>query len=302
MNNPRLTPPIAKIVLWITGLHVSVGLGLSVIWLITKDESWIRYYFDYQTPVFFISFAGLEVYFSLVAIFQFSAGETMRKAWCFIALAALLRLIGLTIAYLLSIKSFLNPAFVLADSWNNSRAMGLHQMGLAISGPIHMAVLACGLYVVLKISRRFKMLAQLKRIDYFLIAIVGLFTLWHVYEIVTGLPISKSPITVETFLQWITDPLLSILLLEAILIRRCVLNLGWDYIAKCWGAFTTAIFITSLGNISIWASTNQYLPWPASLITWYIWFLASAAYVLGPAYQVEASYRTKASLSSGQAA
>jgi hypothetical protein len=302
VKNPRVTRPIANIVLGITGVHVSVGLVLCSLWLLTKDESWIRYYFDYQSPMFFISFAWLEVYFCLVAIFQFSAGEPMRKAWCFIALAALLRLIGLTIAHLLSIKSFLNPAFVLAESWNNSRAMGLHQMGLAISGPIHMAVLACGLYVVLKISRRFKMLAQLKKIDYFLLGIVCLFTLWHVYEIVSSLPALNSPITVEIFLEWVSDPLLSILLIEAILIRRCVLNIGWDYIAKCWGAFTAAIFITSLGNISIWAATNHYLPWPASLITWFIWFFASAAYVMGPAYQVEASYRTKDSLSRGQAA
>ncbi|MFN8009078.1 MAG: hypothetical protein U0V70_19035 [Terriglobia bacterium] len=302
MNNPRRTTPIAKIILWITGLHVSIGILVCGFWWITGNEGWSRYYFDYQSPIFFISFAVLEVYFCLAAISQFSVGEPMRKAWCFIALAALLRLIGLSIAHLLSIRSFLNPAFVLAESWNNSKAMGLQQMGLAISGPIHMAVLACGLYVVLKISRRFKMLVQLESTDYLLLGIVGLFTGWRAYEIVGSLPHLESPITVQTFLLWVADPLLSILLIEAILIRRCVLNLGWDYIAKCWGAFTLAIFITSLGNISIWASTKHLLIWPTSLITWFIWFLASAAYVMGPAYQVEASNRTKAILSRVRAA
>jgi hypothetical protein len=297
-----VTPPISKVVLWITGVHVSIGLVLWAIWLLTQDEGWIRYYFDYQSPIFFISFAGAEVYFSLVAFFQFSAGERMRTAWCFIALASLLRLIGLTIAHLLSVKSLLNPAFVLGESWTSSQALELRQIGLAISGPIHMAVLACGLYIVLTISRRFKMLATMKKIDYFLIGIVCLFTLRQLYEIAKSLPVLSGPITVQILLQWVTDPLLSILLFEAILIRRCVLNMGWGYIAKCWGAFTAAIFISSLGNMGIWASNIMYNHWPMLSITWFIWFFASAAYVLGPAYQVEARYRTKACLTRAQAA
>lgn len=302
MNNPRVTLPISKVVLWITGVHVSIGLALWVIWLLTQDEGWIRYYFDYQSPVFFISCAGLEVYLSLVALFQFSAGEPMRAAWCFIALAAFLRLIGLTTAHLLSVNSLLNPVIILIESQSRSQTKELHQLGLAISGPIHMAMLACGLFVVLMVCRQFKMLAKLKNIDYLLIAIVGLFTLRQVYEIATNLPSSTSPVTVQILLQWITDPLLSILLFEAILIRRCVLNMGWGYVSKCWGAFTTAIFITSLGDMGIWASAYQYLPWPMSSITWFIWFFASAGYALGPAYQVEASNRTKATLRRAQAA
>lgn len=57
------------------------------------------------------------------------------------------------------------------------------------------------------------------------------------------------------------------------------------------GGFSLGIFLTSLGDIGIWATSHNYLPWPYSSITWYVWFLASAAYVLGPAYQVEACRR-----------
>ena len=53
-------------------------------------------------------------------------------------------------------------------------------------------------------------------------------------------------------------------------------------------AFAAAIALTALGDIGIWATWNGYLPWPWSSMGWYVWFLASGAYALGPAYQVHA--------------
>jgi hypothetical protein len=52
--------------------------------------------------------------------------------------------------------------------------------------------------------------------------------------------------------------------------------------------FTAAIFLTSVGDIGLWASSKGYLPHFLEVASWYVWFLASAAYALGPAYQSQA--------------
>jgi len=82
--------------------------------------------------------------------------------------------------------------------------------------------------------------------------------------------------------------LLIVLLIEVICIRRSLLGMEWGLIARCWAAFAAAIALTALGNIGIWATWTGYLPWPWSSMVWYVWFLVSGAFALGPAYQVQA--------------
>lgn len=92
----------------------------------------------------------------------------------------------------------------------------------------------------------------------------------------------------QRILSWTSDPLLCILLFQAILIRRSVANMGRGLIARCWLSFTAAIFATSVGDIGLWAWSRGYLPEFLQAASWYVWFVASAAYALGPAYQLQA--------------
>ncbi len=91
-------------------------------------------------------------------------------------------------------------------------------------------------------------------------------------------------------------PLLSCLLVEAVLIRRAVVSMGWGLISRSWGAYTAAIFLTSLAHIITWADTYGFIRWQIGAIAWYLWFVLTAAYALGPAYQLQASSRAKEQL------
>jgi hypothetical protein len=95
----------------------------------------------------------------------------------------------------------------------------------------------------------------------------------------------------HAIISWASDPLLCVLLVEAILIRRSAANLGWGLVSRCWMCFTAAIFLTSVGDIGLWAWSRGYLSHYLEVASWYVWFLASAAYVLGPAYQYQAILR-----------
>ena len=102
--------------------------------------------------------------------------------------------------------------------------------------------------------------------------------------------------TLTAVLNWITDPLLSCLLVEAVLVRRAVVGMGWGLISKSWGAYTAAIFLTSLAHMLMWADSYGYIRWQVGAIAWYLWFVVTAAYALGPAYQLQASVRAKQQL------
>jgi TRAP-type mannitol/chloroaromatic compound transport system permease small subunit len=94
-------------------------------------------------------------------------------------------------------------------------------------------------------------------------------------------------------LLWLSDPLLSLLLIEAILVRRSVIRMGQGLVAKCWGMFVLAIVVTSAGDAAIWASSHNLLSESITALSWYIWFVAAAAFASAPAYQLAAISLTR---------
>jgi hypothetical protein len=94
-------------------------------------------------------------------------------------------------------------------------------------------------------------------------------------------------------LLWLSDPLLSLLLIEAILVRRSVVRMGQGLVAKCWGMYVLAIVITSAGDAAIWAGNHDLLSEQLTALSWYIWFVAAAAFACAPAYQLAAISLTR---------
>ena len=89
----------------------------------------------------------------------------------------------------------------------------------------------------------------------------------------------------------VNDPLLLVLLIEAALIHRAALGMGWGLVNRCWGAFVAAILLTCAGDIIAWANAYVPLPWQVNALSWHIWFVAGAAFALGPAHQLQAVQR-----------
>jgi hypothetical protein len=284
--------PIVTGILWLTAVHMAVCLMVFVFWRMSGDDTRIEIFFKYQGSLFFIACAGIELLLAWIAYRQFSPGELLRSAWLFITLASFYRFFGYLFSQILNSDTYINPIIVIFGIRNPSFLLACERFGLIVSGPLSMAVLAIGLFLILRVLKRLGILSRISLVDIVLISIVVLFTLRQMYEIAGELRGMHSPYNIYKILSWPSDLFLSILLIEAILIRRSAIQTGWGLIARSWGAFSLGILFTSLGDIGIWATANHYyIPWPYSSFTWYIWFLASAAYALGPAYQVEACRR-----------
>jgi len=67
--------------------------------------------------------------------------------------------------------------------------------------------------------------------------------------------------------------------------------MGWGLVNRCWGAFVAAILLTCAADIIAWANVYVPLPWQVNVLSWHIWFVAGAAFALGPAYQLQAVQR-----------
>jgi hypothetical protein len=269
-----------------TGAVLVAGVLTLIPWLATGDVAGLRLFFDGPGALFLGGLPVIEFLLCLLVVSSFSRGEPLRPAWILIVSAAACHATGGLLAHILGTRSLVNPLM-----WGGTAGPALlgllRRSGQAIGGPFEMALLGMGLFAALRLYRESGVWARLKRLDWFLVAIVSAFTVCQLYQVAIAVRSGKRMDILDA-IDLANDPMLCILVIEAILLHRSAVSMGRGLIARCWAAFATAVFLTSLGNMGSWATNYGYLPWPYASITWYVWFPATAAYALGPAYQVAA--------------
>ena len=274
--------PIPTSILMIAGALLLSGAAVLVAWRVTGELAWVTTFFRYPGNLFLVASCLAELTMAIVIFRQFSPEEPLGAAWGLMGLSAACRLAGTVTAHVLAPNS--------TGLWHTATVARLRQAGLVIGGPLQMVLLAFALGIVLRAYRRLEAPPRLTWSDYFLLVLVFAYTLVAVRDVVRVLADSR-PVDWLAALTWPSDPLLSVLLVEAVLLRRAALQMRGGLVASCWAAYAAAVFFTSLGDFGMWATAYGYLPWPASSLTWYIWLFASAAYALGPAYMLSALQR-----------
>jgi hypothetical protein len=276
-----------RIVQWIwrvCAVHLAVGLAAYLNYLMSGSYHYLGLYFWIEGTFFFLLMTGAESFLAFQCRAGFDADEPMRLAWTFIALASLSRFAG--------------TALIAMNNWHftwisgqtsSSLALvslrGLAQAGAVVGGPLSMIFLLAGLSRVLKIQRMFGVLSRLTRMDGLLIGLIVAFTFGQIVNIAQH--IAQHPQLTTVFL-WMSDPLLALLLIEAVLIRRSVIRVGLGLISQCWSMYVIAIVTTLAGDASLWATSDHLLSAPLTALSWYIWFFAAAAFASAPAYQLAA--------------
>ena len=210
----------------------------------------------------------------------------MRRAWTLIAFSAGCDLVGAIFTQILAVHSLLNPLTHLAW-WSRPNADAIRHFGFVLGGTCRFALLAMGLVWALKVYRQAGLLARLRGVDWVLLSTMGVYVAVEFRSVAVALRsgVHFAPVVM---LGWPTDPLLWLLLAQALLLYRSVQQAGGGWIGRSWMAFSIGIFLVSLGDVSNWASTWGYLPWPWSSFEWYVWLPAAGAFALAPAYQCEA--------------
>jgi hypothetical protein len=276
--------------IWILlAFHLALGMVALGHFLATGQYVVLGWYFWALGSFFFLVMTATEFCLAMICRSWFDSDEPMRLAWGMIACAALARLAGVVLRAV-------SDGHLPWGNWHQlSQPFGglfanLGQLGLVVGGPLSMAFLAIGLGRVLVIQRKFHLAGYLTRGDKALLFLVLAFS---ISQLAINLPLLWNHPSLGTMLLWLSDPLLSLLLIEAILVRRSVIRMGQGLVAKCWGMFVLAIVITSAGDAAIWAGSHGFLSEQMTALSWYIWFLAAAAFASAPAYQFAAISLTR---------
>ena len=279
-----------RFVLWIwkvCAIHFAIGMAAYLHFLITGSYRYVTWYFLILGTLFFLLTTAAEFCLALECRAGFEADEPMRMAWSFIALSSLAR--------------FVAAAMVSLDHWRGASLpadipsvlavvfpRGLAQAGEVVGGPLSMIFLVVALSRVLQVQHRFGVLRGLTRTDFLLIGLIGAFTVGEIANIVGYLGPSYPTPSLTKAILWLSDPLLAVLLVQAVMIRRSVIRVGLGLVSQCWEMYVIAIVTTLAGDASIWALGVGLLSQPLIVLTWYIWFFAAAAYASAPAYQLAA--------------
>lgn len=271
----------------VCAIHLAVGLAAYLHFLITGSYRYITWYFLIFGTLFFLLTTAAEFFLSFECRAGFEPDEPMRMVWTLIALSALAR--------------FVSASLISLDHWRGISVPGstssalivilprsVAQVGEVIGGPLSMILLAIALSRILQIQRKFGVFSGLTWIDLFLIGLIGAIMFGETANFVRylGSPDQHPPLTKA--ILWLSDPLLSLLLVQAILIRRSVIKVGLGLISQCWEMYLIAILTTLAGDASIWATGKGLLSEPLIALSWYIWFFSAAAYASAPAYQLAA--------------
>ena len=282
-------PRLVRLIWSLLALHLALGMVAYVHFLVTGTYVALGWYFSVLGTLFFLVMTATECCLAIMCRSWFDSDEPMRLAWGMIACAALARLCGV-------ILRAVSDGHLPWGTWNQLNPpfgglfVSLSQLGLVVGGPLSMAFLAVGLGRALSIQRKFHLVGALTRLDQALLFLVLAFS---VSQLAINLPLVGKHPSLGTMLLWLSDPLLSLLLAEAILVRRSVIRMGQGLVAKCWGMFVLAIVITSAGDAAIWASNHNLISESVTALSWYVWFIAPAAFASAPAYQLAAVSLTR---------
>jgi hypothetical protein len=278
-------------ILAIGGACLLMALCSMALWLATRDFTPVRLFFDYPSPLLLTGLRIAELCFCGLVLRSFLPGDPLRPAWLLITFAAVCHVAGSLFGDILAASSAINP-LVWFRAAQPSLLEQCRRCGLAVGGPLEMALLAAGLFLALRTYHQAGLYARLKRLDCALLALVGAFTVYQLYQV--GIAVgSGKHLTPFDVINLANDPILCVLLAEGILLHRCASAMGRGLVGRCWGTFATAILLTSLGDIGLWAVAYGYIPWPYSAIGWYVWYPAALAYALAPACQVAADCRVR---------
>jgi hypothetical protein len=280
-------PPIPWMVGAFTVAHLVVGIAVAVVAWLSGKPALLADFFRYPGSLFLVSASAAGFWLSMRCCRQFSKADVLRQAWLLIMLAAGASVVGNTFSLVLGAYTPLNPLMHTLTGWPAPAIKAFARVGLLLGGPFQMALLACGLSLVLRAYRRSGLFPHLARWIWLLGVLLTLYTV-HEAKLLQALLRTGHVSAGFQMLGWPSDPLLIVLLFEAVCILRPVLGTGWGLIAKCWGAFAAGIALHALSDILI---SVGGLSEATRTLAWFAWFLAGAANALGPAYQLEAFRR-----------
>jgi len=279
----------ASTILLVTSIYLALGIVALIAWGATGNLAWVDSFFKVPGALMLVWLALLEFWLSLRVRQHFQEGEILHTAWFWISLSALCHLLGAACSQVLSLPSAINPLAHLPN-WTPAAAHSVHEIGQLLGGVFRYGLLAAGLFSALKAHRQAGFPGRLRFTDWALVAAASAYVVWEFTGVAVAIRNGKHPGLLEV-VQWPGDPLLVLLFAEALLLNRSVRDMGAGWVSRCWSSYSIGVFLVLLGDLGLWLTVYDYLPWPWNSVVWYVWLPAACAFALAPAYQLETIFQ-----------
>jgi len=277
---------VSTLLILLTAAYLLIGVVAFAGYRVTGDPTWVESFFRMPGALLALFLATVELWFSLQVLSHFSNDEPMHAVWLCISGSAAFDLAGVTASQVLAAESALNP-LRLFPWWSTQTAVSIRQYGILAGGTCRFVLLAVGLGLCVRIYRRNHLLARLKLLDWVPWLAMGVFSAREFADVIEAARRGRHFPLVE-MAGWPVDVLLWFCLAQALLLYRSAHQMGPGWITRCWNAIAVGCFLICIGVAADWATRWDYLPWPWSAITWYIWLPSGAAFALAPVFQLEA--------------
>jgi hypothetical protein len=259
-------------------LHMLLGVVCWCGYQLTGNVWWVQI-FKSAANLFLFELGGVALYLNWRVWKGFEPNEPLQLGWFLITVSSVCGLAGTVFAKLLATQG--NP------SWTE-----LHQFGTFLDGPLRMLLLLGGFCSILRAYHRAGIVrTRFSGAGWILVISIATYTLCEGVQITLGFVLGRLS-TLLDMLNATNDPLLVMLLIVVLILRRSVRNLGSEFVENSWGAFLGTIGLVAIGDMVAWALHYGYLNGHMAPAAWGLWFLSAAGYVAAAAYQLEGMGRT----------
>src|ERR1039458_5538334 len=190
---------------------------------------------------------------------------------------------------LLATSRSTNPAW-----WGEQSKSGLieqvRRAALLFSGPIRLALLAAAMLAVLRILRKYGFPARPTFGDWAVSGIVCMFTLSRFGEACAA-SLAGRQISHADWISMAGLPILCVLSMEAMLLRRSVARMGSGLISRGWVALGYGILLTVAGEVVLWVLPHYSQTLPLAMVCALMPLTIGSLFALVPAYQLVAQRR-----------
>jgi hypothetical protein len=271
------------------GAYVAISLFVLYLWNAAGQVFSIQGTSDSTSALSVTGMAAVELWLCLVVLRSFPAGSPLRSTWMLLTLAAAARAGSGVLTEFLGTIWLLNPLW-----WGEQPKSGLigqlRQAALLAGGPIRLVLLVAALLAVLRILRKYGFRVLPTFGDWAVSGIVCMFTLARFGEACAA-SLAGRQISQADWISLAGLPILCVLSMEAMLLRRSVARMGNGLISKGWVVLGYGILLTVAGEVVLWVLPHYSQTLPLAMVCALMPLTIGSAFALVPAYQLAAQRR-----------
>jgi hypothetical protein len=276
-------------ILTFLGAYVTVCLLVLYLWNAAGQAFSMQGTSDSTSALSVTAMAAVNLWLCLVVLRSFPAGSPLRSTWMLLTLAAAARAASGVVTEFLGTFWLLNPLWG-GEQARSGLILQIRQAALIAGGPIRLALLAAAMLAVLRVVRKYGFPVRPTFGDWAVSGIVCMFTLSRLGESCAA-SLAGRPISQADWISLAGLPILCVLSMEAMLLRRAVARMGKGLVSRGWVALGYGILLTVTGEVVLWVLPHFSQTLPLAVVCALVPLTIGSAFALVPAYQLVAQRR-----------